>query len=586
MTVLCSVLWACSGTTPDPMQTTSPTPVPPVPETLGTFAFTASFGRLELPDGTIRQFHVHDALPAFSLDLPFAADFDGDGRHAVGILDASGTVRFGADNASGLLPEQHVVDPGRLPVAGDFDGDGSDGFGTYDPATGDVDLWHGLPTGPADRTVSVPTSRTVVAGDFDGDGTDGLAAFDPVGGDVEIRDPLTAEPQRFATGIGGYPVAGDLDGDGVDGFGVYAFDRSLTWFDASGTELDRRTLGTGVYFQWPLVGAWSTAGTLDEPTGYPYPTGDADDAGFDAALLARGVDDAGALGLTNSLLVLHRDTLVAEQYWRGFDASMANNVKSVSKSVLATLVGIAADQGLLAPDDPVSQHLPAYFGTDARADVTMRQLMTMSAGLDWVEAVSVEAMTQADDWVAFVLSQPLRETPGLAFRYSTGNTHVGAAVLEALTGTGLQGWATTHLLDPLQIRVTRWDVDPDGRAMGGAEVWMRPRDLARFGQLWLQRGEVEGTAIVSSEWVDQALTVDTPGFFGDGYGFWWRRWVLDGAEAWAAVGYGGQLVVIVPSRDLVVVATSEWSVDGATGDAQIGELYTVLDSAIVAAAPQ
>ncbi len=230
-------LAACTTSTPGPPPTASGDtgePAAAIAETVGTFAFTSSFADLGLPDGGARRFHLHDALPAFGLHLPFAADFDGDGRDAVGILDDRGGLRFGSDNASGVLAERREVAAGRWPLAGDFDGDGADDFGTVDPETGDVEIWSGLPAGAPAFTLSIPAGWTAVGGDFDGDGVEGLAAYDGYAGDVEIHEPLGSSPRRFLAGTGGYPVAGDLDGDGTDAFGVYAFDRTLTWFDDTG----------------------------------------------------------------------------------------------------------------------------------------------------------------------------------------------------------------------------------------------------------------------------------------------------------------------------------------------------------------
>ncbi|MEN0066229.1 MAG: serine hydrolase [Myxococcota bacterium] len=545
-------------------------PVEP-PETLGTFAFTASFAHLELPDGTERRFHVHDALPGFRVAWPFAADFDGDGRDAVGVLDAAGVLRFGTDNASGPFPETRQLAADRQPVVGDWDGDGIDGLGLLDPATGQLERWPNLPSGPPADVLSMPPGWFVVAGDLDGDGRDGVVAFNAATGEARIHDPIEAPPYPINTGLSGYPLLADLDGDGHDALGVYRLGPELVWVDDTGQATGARPLGTDTLFQWPLAGRWSLDGLLDEPPGYPYPSGPA--TGFDEARLAQGVNAAGALGLTNALLVLHEEALVVEAYWRGWDATRSGNIKSVSKSVLSALMGIATAQGVLSPEDAVSAHLPTP--PDDRSAISLASFMTMSTGLEWTEATSLGAMIEAPDWVAYVLEQPLVEPVDSAFRYSTGNTHVGAAVLEAATGQPLAQWAQKTLFEPSGIAFTRWDVDPLGRAIGGAEVWMRPRDLVRFGERYLQPDD--------PTWVDATFTSYSSGFYGQGYGYWWRRWVLAGREAWAAVGYGGQLVVVVPDAQLVVVAMSEWSVDATTGDAQIGALYDILDQYLVAA---
>lgn len=554
----------------------------PAPQGVGTYALFSSHVSLELPDGSPRSFHLHAPLAAFRSNLPFVADFDGDGHDSVGVLRADGAVLAHGHNASGALPEVFRVAARQLPVAGDFDGNGADGFGTHDYGTGAVSLWDTTPPeGPADHTLSVPPTWFVVAADLDGDGTDGLIAYDAATGDTLRYDPLDASGVPVDTDQIGWPVAGDLDDDGVDELGVYRLDRSLAWLDATGAVTSSRTLGTETLFQWPLVGRWSTSGELDEPTGFAWPTTSPAGAGFDASLLEQGFTAAEALPLVNSLLVLHDGTLVREAYWRGYDASRVVNIKSVSKSLLSALFGVAVADGDLAVDDPLSDYLPGAFGDDPRADITVGQLLTMTSGLAWDEAgSSIPSMVATEDWVGFVTGQPLTGTPGATFNYSTGNTHVGAAVLEAATGLPMREYARRHVLAPLGISFTRWDVDPQGADMGGAEVWMRPRDLLRLGQLYLGRGSVDGTRVLDASWVDATFTQAVPG-----YGRWWWYWSLDGQDAWVAQGYGGQVIVVVPSRELVVVGTAEWSVDGGTSLARLSDWYRILDQYVVPAAP-
>ena len=519
---------------------------------------------------------------AFASNLPFAADFDGDGRDSVGILRADGTVFAHADNASGRLPAAFTVQAGRLPVAGDFDGDGIDGFGTHDFATGRVELWNQTPPeGEPDHVLSMPPGWYVIAADLDGTGADSVLGFEAVSGDAVYLTSLQGPEARFATGQSGWPVTADLDDDGVDQLGIYRFDRDLAWVDREGTVTDEHPLGTQTLYQWPLAGRWSTTGTAESPTGFDWPESTPEAAGFDTDQLEAGVAEAGALPLCNSLLVAHQGKLVREAYFRGYDATRAINAKSASKSMLSALFGIAEAEGHLAATDTLASHLPELFGADARADITIEQLLTMRTALAWNElGVSIGEMSASEDWVAYVADQPLDGTPGRTFRYSTGNTHLGAGLLEAATGESVRSFAARTLFEPLGIQPTRWDVDPTGLDFGGAELWMRPRDLLRFGQLYLDGGEIDGVRILEASWIDQTFTD-----VGPGYGRWWWRWTLDGSEAWVALGYGGQLIAVVPDRDLVVVATSEWSVSGQASADQFAALSGVLHTYIVASAP-
>lgn len=548
--------------------------------TLGTYSFTSGFVLLELPDGSERRFHIRNDLTALRTNWPFAGDFDGDGVDSVGVMSERGTVYFGTDNSSGKLTPIWEVKPGLFPVAGDFNGDGRDGFGLADLASGRVELWQSAPTGTPARVVQASFGGFVVAGDLDGDGVDEVVFFDGAAGRMEAHNLITGEVTSLETGLSGYPVLGDFSGMGVERLGVYQFGRELAWVGVDGGVLESRQLGTQTWFQWPLMGRWSTDGPLSESPGYDWPRQRAEEAGFDVAALDLGFAQAEALGLTNALLVLRGGRLIREAYWRGYDPSMANCLKSVSKSILSALVGIAARRGLLSPSDPIAAHLSSPAAGDPRGQIKIADLMSMTSGLRWDEATDLGRMVASENWVEMVLDRDLVAEPGVRFNYSTGNTHLASKVLTEAVEERTALFAQSELFEPLGIEVYRWDRDPRGLDMGGAEVWMRPRDVARFGQLYLDGGVLDGQRILDASWIERSWS-DQSG----GYGWWWWQWVLDGREAWAAIGYGGQLIVAVPSMKLLVVATSEWSVDGTTSLHQINALYRILNEAIVPSAP-
>jgi CubicO group peptidase (beta-lactamase class C family) len=268
----------------------------------------------------------------------------------------------------------------------------------------------------------------------------------------------------------------------------------------------------------------------------------------------------------DSLLVVRGGYLVHEWYGDTGGPNLLRNVKSLTKSVTSALAGIALDTGDL-PDlhEPVSAILPEAFSTvgDPRQRaITIDHLLTMRSGLDWQEyGPTVVQLTSSPNWVRFVLDRPLAAEPGTRFNYSTGDTQLLAAALQRLTALSLLDYADLYLFGPLGITARRWPADPQGVQIGGAELELTARDMAKFGYLYLNRGLWNGERIISADWVTQSHTpqVDLerqPDDCADlSYGrLWWLRG-QGGHPSGVAVGFGGQFVYVIPALDLVVVMT-------------------------------
>ncbi|HEX5742194.1 MAG TPA: serine hydrolase [Pilimelia sp.] len=287
------------------------------------------------------------------------------------------------------------------------------------------------------------------------------------------------------------------------------------------------------------------------------------DAGLDPARLAAAGDWLAARPGARALLVARHGALAYERYFGDASAARSYNVHSASKSILQALVGIAAAQGRLALDAPVSRYLPAQAppGSPAGA-VTVGALLRMSSGLRWREDATEERVAEADDWVGAILRMPA--APGAGFRYSTGNTHVLSAVLQAATGSSTCAFAFTHLFAPLGIAPERWTRDPQGVYAGGYNMYLTARELARFGQLYLSGGRWGGTQLVPADAVVQSRAVTATDVGQPGYGYsagWWTT-TAGGHAVQVAWGYGGQFVCVVPDLDLVVTATQRPRGDG------------------------
>jgi CubicO group peptidase (beta-lactamase class C family) len=297
----------------------------------------------------------------------------------------------------------------------------------------------------------------------------------------------------------------------------------------------------------------------------------------DAAALRRLDRDLLAEPNVRSLLVARNGRLVFERYYHGGRMEQPFDVRSVTKSVVSTLVGIAEDEGKISRlDAPIGELLPwsKQLATDRRTTrVTLRQLLTMTAGLGTPPDVLADPRP-----VEEIIWRPLANDPGRWFQYDDGGAHIVSAVLSTVTGERTDAFAEDKLFRPLGIQQPRWALDGSGLPYGSAGLFIRARDLAKLGQLYLQEGRWDGHEVVSADWVRQATRRQVAGGapLEEPYGYFW--WVLaEWPRAYAAVGLGGQVVAVFPRQHAVVVITS-----GVQGQTRIGEIL----SRVVRALPQ
>ncbi len=306
--------------------------------------------------------------------------------------------------------------------------------------------------------------------------------------------------------------------------------------------------------------------------------------GIDASVFSEALDRADDMDRLRSLLVSQQGELILEQYFNGSDRHTTANVKSVSKSVLSALVGIAIDEGhVQGLDQPIVDYFAERLGGDpAKGAITVGNLLSMQAGLETTSFYNFGAWVLSDDWVGFALDQPFLAQPGTRMLYSTGNTHLLSAILTQATGMSTRDYAQRVLGEPLGIRVQPWTRDPKGIYFGGNNMEFTPRQMMAFGELYMNKGRANGQQVVPEEWVDLSLTpvVRSTRNIERQYGYgWWMRDMagLPTAYAW---GYGGQFILLVEDLGLVVVTTSS-SQPGNTRRRHIRALYNLLEDKIV-----
>jgi len=285
-----------------------------------------------------------------------------------------------------------------------------------------------------------------------------------------------------------------------------------------------------------------------------------EEQGIDSTSLVRMLEEIRGDGLgIDGIVVVRHGHLVLESYLAPYHADTLHNLKSSSKSILSALVGIALREKVLEGlDQRVSELLPERFTTvddPRKKDITLRHLLTMTAGLAWEEnGPAADRLWQGRDWVGAAIALPLAEAPGERFTYSTALTHLASAAIARRSGMSTRAFAERYLLDPVGIHAGPWRRDPQGIHWGGTDLFLTPRDMARFGYLYLHGGAWNGRQVVPREWVAESTRaqVRTGGWGGiDDYGYWW--WI--DPDVHIAMGRGGQVIAVVPAQDLVVVFT-------------------------------
>ena len=326
------------------------------------------------------------------------------------------------------------------------------------------------------------------------------------------------------------------------------------------------------------VAACSGADARPGSEAYVPPPRRAMAAAPDTIRLGAVLERARALPRLRSLIVQWKGDVVREHYYGGATATTPANIKSVSKSIISALVGIAIEQGhIRGLEQPIAELLPAETRTldSAKRAITVGDLLSMRAGLQSTSFENYGRWVTSRNWVAFALRQPMTDARGGPMVYSTGNSHLLSAIITRATKLSTYQFAQRHLARPLGIQLRPWQTDPQGIYFGGNDMFLTPRDLLKIGTLYMNGGTHEGRQIVPRAWIDSTFPPRTSSpWNGHGYGYgWWTR-NAQGYDVRFAWGYGGQYLFLVPELQLVVVMTSDADVqrDG-SHNRQLHELF-------------
>lgn len=268
-----------------------------------------------------------------------------------------------------------------------------------------------------------------------------------------------------------------------------------------------------------------------------------------------------------SSVIVRNGYIVDEYYKDGYDENSVFVLNSASKSVTSALIGIAVDMGLIeSVDVPISTYFPQVLENGGYwAEITIRHLLTHTSGIDMSDTADWYDWRSSANWVQYILDRSVTSRPGTVFNYSTGNTHLLSAILQQASGMTLEEFGKRYLFDPMEMNSASVSADAQGISDGGNGVSMNIYDMAKFGMLYLNGGEWQGSQLVSRDWVTQSTTVQFERDSGSAdYGYqWWVRTFGDhDYPAYFAQGHAGQYIFVVPDLQLVIAMTSNY--EGAT----------------------
>lgn len=292
-----------------------------------------------------------------------------------------------------------------------------------------------------------------------------------------------------------------------------------------------------------------------------------EDNGINSLLLKKLNDDIKSkFPHITSLLVLRYGNIVFEEYYNGSTVDSLHQIRSATKSILSALIGIAIKDGVLHDVEAKAVEFFHEYVTpemDARInDISLKHLLTMTSGIpyDFMMYMHMLQWIQLDNPIEELFTETLESQPGDKFNYNDPGVHMLSAILSKVSKVKASDYAEKYLFNELGINNFTWPSDSQGNTIGCAELTLRTRDMAKFGQLYLNKGKWKDKQIIPSEWIAESTTVPTEGGSpgGDRYGYLWWITKIDNYSAYYAFGFGGQLIYVVPNLDIVAVITSDF----------------------------
>ncbi|MCP4726811.1 MAG: serine hydrolase, partial [bacterium] len=291
--------------------------------------------------------------------------------------------------------------------------------------------------------------------------------------------------------------------------------------------------------------------------------------GLDIDLINAAYGRASQIPHIYSLLIIKNGYIVAEEYFNDQNVNSANPIASSTKSFTSALVGIALKEGFLTSlDQKMMDFFPEYDTPTldpGKRDITLRHMLKNRTGYPYDSARwFFDRLLVSPLWFDYIIgSLPLETTPGTNWTYSNGCSYVLGGIITKATGMSAHEFANQYLCKPLGIEIPRWPTIPDGYTIGGGDLEITPRDMAKFGMLYLNDGYMDGKQLFPDNWVNDSLT-DYSGivenfstFHNQRYGYLWWLTDVGGVDLWHTSGYGGNYIFTYPEKNVIFVTTAD-----------------------------
>ncbi len=302
----------------------------------------------------------------------------------------------------------------------------------------------------------------------------------------------------------------------------------------------------------------------DDSSYYPgdtWRTSTAEAQGMDSGYLVKMMDDIQSNNLNiHSMIIIRHGYVVMEAYREPFGKDNIHAINSCTKNVASALIGIALREGYIKSIDQrvvdIFSNLNIKNLDDNKRAMTIKHLLTESSGINFT-GLYPDGYLNAPDWTRFYLDQPMAAPPGKVFHYDSAGVNLLMAILQKTSGLKNSDFADKFLFKPIGITKYYWQSDPQGLNLGGMGLALTPMEMARFGYLYLKKGLWNGKRVIPADWVEASLSsqIKPPAWFSKdkGHGYLW--WELQ-SGGFAGIGHGGQYIIVMPGRDMVIVINS------------------------------
>ncbi len=295
-------------------------------------------------------------------------------------------------------------------------------------------------------------------------------------------------------------------------------------------------------------------------TGLPRATPES--TGVSSESIIQYLQEANKSGLEHhGFMFLRHGKVIAEAYWRPFERHQVHTLYSLSKSFTSTAVGLAVKEGLIKLNDKVISFFPELLPevvSDNLAKMEIHHALSMATG-HTVDTIPSMRAAQNVSWIKTFLARPVEKEPGTHFLYNTGSSYILSAIVSKVSGQSVQEYLSSRLYKPLGITQSDWEQSPEGYNLGGYGLRVTADDIARFGQLYLQKGSWEGKQIIPASYADDATVSHISSNPGDGdwsQGYGYQFWRCK-PGFYRGDGAYGQYCIVMPQHDAVLVVLSE-----------------------------